>query len=168
MSPKVEGEPGRIDPEKPESADFFSKYPINGNEFNSDKKPAFPAPATGQNPFSADTHDPYGQTGRKEKEAPFGQQEGKGQNKEAFPLDTKAFGREVPGRIFGEVKPVVPNGGLDGGLQKQPFSGTGRMGEPPEYANPKEPVSPEKPDTSEKGVDWSGQEIGRASCRERV
>lgn len=72
LSPKVEGEPGRIDPEKPESADFFSKYPINGDEFDSDKKPTFQAPSTGQNPFSADTHDPYGQAGQKEKDAPFG------------------------------------------------------------------------------------------------
>ena len=160
LSPTFEAEPGRIDPVKPDSPDFFSKYPINGDEFDSDKKPTFQAPSTGQNPFSADTHDPYGQmgqTGQKEKDTAFGQQEGKGQNKEAFPLDTKAFGREVLGRIFGEVKPVVPNGGLDGGLQKQPFSGTGRMGELPEYASPKEPVSPERPDTSEKGVDWSGQ-----------
>ena len=163
LSPTFEAEPDRIDPEKPDSPDFFSKYPINGDEFDSDKKPAFPAPSTGQNPFSADTHDPYGQAGQKEKDAPFGKQVEKGQNKEAFPLDTKAFGRQALGLIFGEMKPVVPTDGLDGGLQKQPFSGTGRMGEPQQYASPKEPVSPEKPDTPEKGVDWSGQVSPSAS-----
>ena len=107
-----------------------------------------------------DTRDPYGQmgqAGQKEKGSPLGLQVEKGQNIEAVSLDGNAFGRKVLERIFTEVKPVVHNGGSDGRWQKQPFSGTGRTGWPQQYTHPKEPVSPEKPDTSEKGFDLSGQ-----------
>ncbi len=153
LSTTFEGEQARPDPPGSDMTDLYKGRPfdVGGEGVN--------PPASRQKPFVPDTNAPYGQmgqAGQQEKEAPFGQQVEKGQNSQP-PLDTKAFGREVLGRIFGEVKPVVPNGGLDGGLQKQPFSGTGRMGEPQQYASPKEPVSPESPDTSEKGVDWSGQ-----------
>ena len=152
LNPKVEGEQAKPDPLGSDMPDLYKGRPfdVGGEGVN--------PPASRQKPFVPNTNAPYGQmgqAGQQEKEAPFRQQVEKGQNSPA-PLDTKAFEREVPGRIFGEVKPVVPNGGLDGGLQKQPFSGTGRMGEPQQYASPKELVSPEKPDTSEKGVDWSG------------
>ena len=153
LSTTFEGEQARPDPPGSDMTDLYKGRPfdVGGEGVN--------PPASRQKPFVPDTNAPYGQmgqAGQQEKEAPFGQQVEKGQNSQP-PLDTKAFGREVLGRIFGEVKPVVPNGGLDGGLQKQPFSGTGRMGEPQQYASPKEPVSPESPDTPEKGVDWSGQ-----------
>ncbi|WP_288637163.1 hypothetical protein [uncultured Oxalobacter sp.] len=146
LNPKVEGEQARPDPLGSDMPDLYKGRPfdVGGEGVN--------PPASRQKPFVPDTNAPYGQmgqAGQQEKEAPFRQQVEKGQNSQP-PLDTKAFGREVLGRIFGEVKPVVPNGGLDGGLQKQPFSGTGRMGEPQQYASPKEPVSPEKPDTPER------------------
>ena len=123
LSPKLEGVLAKTDSPQPDMPDFYKGRPMDVDREDVNRH------AIRQKPFVPDTRNPYGQTGQtgqQEKDAPFGQQAEKGQNPPA-PLDGNAFGQQVLKHIFGEVKPVVPNGGLDGGLQKPSSSGTGNI-----------------------------------------
>ena len=125
LSPKPEVGPGRIEPVKPDSRDFFGQYPIKGNVFPFHKKPAFPPSATAGQPFASNYRDP---DGHHDTSGPFGQK-GEPGNHIPAPLDGYAFGQQVLRHIFGGGTTMVPNGGLDKGLPGQAFLGTGMKGE---------------------------------------
>ena len=118
LSPKLEAEPGRIEPVKPDVPDFFRKYPVQGEAFHVDKKPAFPSSSIEDRTLAQDTRNPDRQN---EKSGPFGQPVEKGQNAPA-PMDGNTFGRQVLERILEGMKPANLNGGLDKGLPGQPLS----------------------------------------------
>ncbi len=105
LNPKFDRVQAKPDPLGSDMPDLYKGHPfdVEGEGVN--------LPTIRQKPFVPDTNAPYdqmGQAGQKEKDVPFGQQDGKGQNLQA-PLDGTDFGRQVLKHIFGERRPPYQN-----------------------------------------------------------